>query len=127
MTDLLSLPRGLCVCGRPRHRGMCSERWALRRSGDGAPPRPPLQHSAPGTPKRRFTGRAIHELNGHPRCWIRFSDGAEGQFRAVTVDSIDQAHAAGAVVCPVQTERTDCCGTCALCWSTPKTIAFLRH
>lgn len=71
--------------------------------------------------------QAIDELNEHPRSWIRFSDGEEGQFRAVTVDSIEQAEATGAVVCPVQTSRTDCCGTCGLCWSTPKTIAFLRH
>ncbi len=70
---------------------------------------------------------AIDDLNEHPRCWIRFSDGEEGQFRAVTVDSEEQAATAGAIVCPVQTGKTDCCGTCALCWSTPKTIAFLRH
>ncbi len=31
------------------------------------------------------------------------------------------------IVCPVQTEQTNCCATCALCWSTPKAIAFLRH
>jgi hypothetical protein len=70
---------------------------------------------------------AIDWINQHPRCSIRFSDGEEGQFRAVTVDTEDQAAAAGAIVCPAQTGKTDCCGTCALCWSTPKTIAFLRH
>lgn len=276
-----------CVCGQPRHRGMCKARWALRRSGEGAPPRPKLQHSRPGTPKRRFTehtpagnpyvlavdhpavvegrslfakrqvrpalldrllkggennrkiggdvmkghlrgakvftlsleeratcpqtcarwrdcygnvmnwptriqpdddlmplleaelrklhakhgmilirlhvlgdffsveyvafwqrmldllpglhlygytarngceiGHAVHEMNEHARCWIRFSDGEEGQFRAVTIDSTDQAEAVGAIVCPVQTGRVGCCGECALCWATPKTIAFLRH
>lgn len=278
----------LCACGRPQHhRGMCSARWALRRSGQGVLPRPKLQHSAPGTPKRRFTehtpagnpyvlatdhpavidgttlflarrtspalmdrllkggennrkiggnvikghlrgakvftltleeratcprtctrwrdcygsvmnwpqriqadddlmplleaelrklcarhdkilvrlhvlgdfysvdyvafwrrmldllpglhlygytarngcdvGFAVDELNEHSRCWIRFSDGDDGQFRAVTVDSVDQAREAGAIVCPVQTGKVDCCGSCALCWATPKTIAFLRH
>lgn len=278
----------LCGCGRAlHHRGMCRERWALRRNGEGAPPRPKLQHSRPGTPKRRFTehtpagnpyalapdhpavveGRtlfaarrarpalmdrllkggennrkiggdvakghlrgtkvftltleeratcptscahwrdcygsvmnwpsriqadgdltplleaelrklcarhdkvlirlhvlgdffsveyvtfwftmldllpglhlygytarngcdiayAVDAMNEHPRCAIRFSDGEEGQFRAITVDNADQADSAGAIVCPVQTGKTDCCGTCALCWSTPKTIAFLRH
>lgn len=73
---------------------------------------------------------AIDEMNGHPRCWIRFSDGEEGQFRAVTVDSVEQATAAGAIVCPAQNEpagKSVCCSSCALCWSTPKTIAFLRH
>lgn len=70
---------------------------------------------------------AVWELNAHPRAWIRTSGGDPDQFRAITVDSADQADAVGAIVCPVQTGRTDCCGTCALCWSTPKTIAFLRH
>jgi hypothetical protein len=70
---------------------------------------------------------AIDWLNEHPRCWIRFSDGADNQFRAVSVDTVDQAKEAGAIVCPVQTNRVGCCGECALCWSTPKTIAFLRH
>ena len=69
----------------------------------------------------------IDEMNMHPRASIRWSDGGEGEFRAVTVESADQATAAGAIVCPAQTDRTDCCGTCALCWATPKTIAFLRH
>ena len=263
-----------CVCGRPPHRGMCTERWTLRRSGEGAPKRRFTEHTPPGNPyvlaedhpavvegrslfaKRQarpalldrllkggennrkiggdvmkghlrgakvftlsleeratcprtcalwrscygnvmnwpariqpdqdliplleaelrklharhqrmlirlhvlgdffsvdyvlfwhrmlrllpglhvygYTARngcpiahAIREMNEHPRCWIRFSDGDEGQFRAVTVDSIDQAEAAGAIVCPVQTDRVSCCGACALCWATPKTIAFLRH
>ena len=286
---MTALELSACVCGRPRHRGMCSERWALRRSGEGLPPRPKLkpEHSAPGTPKRRFTehtppgapytlaadhpavreartlfaarrvraalqdrllksaehnrkiggsvtkghlrgikvftltleeratcpktcvnfrdcygnnmnwssriqvdgdlmillsaevrklvavhgrilvrlhvlgdffstayvafwhallhalpglhlygytarngcaiGREIERINEHPRCWIRFSGGRPGQFRALTVESVDQAAEAGAIVCPVQTNRTDCCGTCGLCWSTPKPIAFLRH
>lgn len=281
----------ICVCGKPRHRGMCSERWRLRRAGEGLPPMPVRRASSPsGTPKRRFiehtpagnpyeltadhaavlTGRtlflartnepalmerlfkggennrkiggridkghlrgakvftltleeratcprscshwrdcygnnlnwptriaadddlmplleaelrklcarhakilvrlhvlgdffsleyvafwkrmletlpglhvygytarhgcdiawAIDALNGHARCWIRFSDGDDGQFRAVTVDTIEQAREAGAIVCPAQNEppgKSICCSNCALCWSTPRTIAFLRH
>lgn len=31
------------------------------------------------------------------------------------------------VICPAQTGKTDCCGTCALCWSTERVIAFLQH
>lgn len=34
------------------------------------------------------------------------------------------------LVCPAQTERTDCCATCALCWSPAMSevvIAFIRH
>ncbi len=32
-----------------------------------------------------------------------------------------------AIVCPAQTGASACCGTCALCWSTQKPIAFLAH
>lgn len=31
------------------------------------------------------------------------------------------------IVCHAQTGRTACCGTCALCWTSPRTIAFRRH
>lgn len=33
----------------------------------------------------------------------------------------------GAIVCPAQTGRSDCCATCALCWGTRRNIAFLAH
>lgn len=88
----------------------------------------------PGLHLYGYTGRngceiaeVVDQLNEHPRAWIRFSDGAEDQFRAITVDSVEQAEAAGAIVCPVQTGKTECCSSCALCWATPKTIAFLKH
>ncbi len=31
------------------------------------------------------------------------------------------------VICPAQSKKTDCCATCALCWQSDRTIAFLRH
>lgn len=31
------------------------------------------------------------------------------------------------IVCPVQTGKTDCCGTCGLCWTAYKPIQFLLH
>ena len=31
------------------------------------------------------------------------------------------------VVCPAQTDRTECCGTCGLCWQSEKSIAFIAH
>jgi hypothetical protein len=72
-------------------------------------------------------GREIHHLNGiEPERWrIRFSDGPAPLLRTVSVDR--ETDAGGAVVCPAQTGRSDCCGTCALCWATDKPIAFLRH
>lgn len=33
----------------------------------------------------------------------------------------------GAITCPAQTGGTDCCATCALCWSTDRPIRFLDH
>lgn len=70
---------------------------------------------------------AIARMNRGARCWIRTSDGDPGEFRAIVVENETHARALDAIVCPAQTGRTDCCGTCALCWATPKTIAFLRH
>lgn len=31
------------------------------------------------------------------------------------------------VLCPVQTEKTDCCGTCGLCWTMERPVEFVRH
>lgn len=33
----------------------------------------------------------------------------------------------GAIICPVETGASQCCGTCALCWATKKPIAFIQH
>lgn len=93
-----------------------------------------MLHRLPGLHLYGYTARTgsviadeITKMNKHPRCWVRFSGGTEGQFRAITVDTTDEAKVIGAIVCPVQTNRVGCCGECALCWSTPKAIAFLRH
>lgn len=72
--------------------------------------------------------REIEHMNNHPRCWIRFSNARAGRFRAVTIDAPDDK--GDAIICPAQHHpKADriCCASCALCWSTPKTIAFLRH
>lgn len=69
--------------------------------------------------------QAIDEMNAHPRASIRWSNGLPGEFRSFTVDNA--AEAGDAIICPAQSDKTDCCGTCALCWSTPRAIAFLRH
>lgn len=69
----------------------------------------------------------IDRINLSDRCWIRRSDGGEDEFRSIVVKDAEQATAAAAIICPVQTGRTQCCSTCALCWHTPKTIAFLEH
>lgn len=54
---------------------------------------------------------------------MRFSNGPVFTSRAAVVDRAGK----GALVCPAQTGRTDCCGTCALCWQSRRDITFLRH
>jgi hypothetical protein len=52
------------------------------------------------------------------RWWVRWSDRDEETWLA-TGDK--------GIVCPVQTGKTACCGTCALCWTVEKSIRFLVH
>lgn len=76
-------------------------------------------------------GKAIRALNilFPDRCRVRFSGrasvGGNGGEGAVVIDGAVADD--GAVICPAQTGATDCCATCALCWSMDKTVAFLRH
>ena len=58
------------------------------------------------------------------RCRVRFSGLDIGAHGAVVVESLAESRH---VVCPAQTDATDCCATCALCWSMDRTIEFLRH
>jgi hypothetical protein len=32
-----------------------------------------------------------------------------------------------AIPCPAQSEATDCCGSCGLCWNSARSIAFEKH
>lgn len=54
---------------------------------------------------------------------MRFSGLEGGRFAAQLVPD----HDAGAIVCPAQTGATECCATCALCWGSDRSIAFLKH
>jgi hypothetical protein len=61
--------------------------------------------------------------------WERFSvrfSGMPGELMAANVGEPDDVDPL-AIFCPAQTGATDCCGTCALCWQTDRTIAFRRH
>lgn len=71
-------------------------------------------------------GKMIEDMsrNNWARFAVRFSND-RGERSSVVVASEDKA--TEAVVCPAQTGKTDCCGTCGLCWSTQRAIAFLRH
>lgn len=71
-----------------------------------------------------------HVIRAFPRYQtaIRFSNRPSTPYYpgTVTVETAADAPKA-AIVCPAQTGGTDCCGTCALCWQTDRTIAFLEH
>ena len=62
---------------------------------------------------------------GWRRAAIRFS-GQPHEERASQVIGAGET-VGDAVLCPAQTGATDCCGTCALCWHSQRSIAFRRH
>ncbi len=56
---------------------------------------------------------------------IRWSNGGADQDCTLPVRTVDET--VNAIVCPEQTGKTAGCGTCALCWTTRRNIAFLEH
>jgi hypothetical protein len=69
-------------------------------------------------------GREIVAMNAEGnRCWIRFS-GALGAMGSLVIAN---AAASVHVLCPARSDKTDCCGTCGLCWTMQKPIEFVRH
>lgn len=72
-------------------------------------------------------GAAVAALRG--QLWSRFAvrtSGLQQALGAFVVDSEAEVPK-GSVLCPAQTGKTETCGTCGVCWSTDKPIAFLRH
>lgn len=60
------------------------------------------------------------------RAMIRSSNGARHNLATVSIKAETDCPP-DAFVCPEQTGKTICCATCAACWSTTKTVAFLEH
>jgi hypothetical protein len=62
------------------------------------------------------------------RVAIRFS-GLNSPTKASVLqgDSNGEGVSSSAIPCPAQTGATDCCATCALCWSSDRSISFARH
>jgi len=77
-------------------------------------------------PPESEIGQVICQLLGvHPeRFCIRFSGLDAPEHGSVVVNSADETEH---LICPAQLGKTDCCATCALCWHSDRTIAFLRH
>lgn len=84
----------------------------------------PALHCFGFTARECEIGDAVRELADAD--WTRFAvrtSGAGGDNRASRIAGNDDT----ALICPAQTGKTDCCATCALCWQSDRTIAFLRH
>lgn len=76
-----------------------------------------------------FTRLAV--LNGvwPLRCSIRYSREEPGERHAIVLKN-GAPVPENTIVCPAQTEKSECCATCGLCWSPSaydKTIAFIEH
>ena len=75
-------------------------------------------------------GRAVFELAymRWSRFAVRVSEQGHHPMSAVVVEDINSV--GEAILCPAQTEASECCATCGLCWASgtkEKPIAFLRH
>ena len=69
-------------------------------------------------------GRYLVSMNAEgDRCWIRFSGALGAMGSLVIANEAASVH----VLCPAQTGKTDCCGTCGLCWTMQRPIEFVRH
>ena len=55
---------------------------------------------------------------------IRVSAGGKPELCSEVVD--DESEATG-IVCPAEKDENKCCATCGLCWTSTRTITFLRH
>lgn len=77
-------------------------------------------------PPQSDIGQVVCEMIGvwPERFHVRFSGWNGPKNGSVVVDSADETEH---VVCPAQTGKTDCCATCAFCWHSDRTVAFLRH
>lgn len=73
-------------------------------------------------------GEALALLNSKygERSMIRYSNSGMESQSTVSI-SAEADCPPDAFVCPEQTNRTQCCATCAACWSTTKNVAFLDH
>lgn len=69
-------------------------------------------------------GRALWMLATN---WERFAVRFSGMAGPMLASQLIPNEDPGAIRCPAQTEATDCCATCALCWHSQRSIAFAKH
>lgn len=75
-------------------------------------------------------GDAVADLRD--RHWDRFAirtsnDVTTNRSAGVIADTSGHEDRSGAFVCPAETGKTDCCGTCGLCWTSDKRVLFVEH
>jgi hypothetical protein len=85
----------------------------------------PALHVFGFTARECEIGDAVRDLaeNNWSRFAVRRSGGRGDVMAAQILPDADPM----AITCPAQLGKTDCCATCALCWQSDRTIAFLRH
>jgi len=84
-------------------------------------------------PRGSEIGAAVKRLTDKrwDRFAMRFSDAVSKPQGTTTIWRVPEAdNIPEGLVCPAQTGKTDCCGTCGICWSETardKTIVFVAH
>lgn len=87
---------------------------------------------------RKFEALHVYGYTAHPidseigRFILHARDLLDGRFAIRHSEHDGEEWCAGStltdgIVCPAQTEKTECCATCALCWQTSKNIVFIAH
>jgi hypothetical protein len=75
-------------------------------------------------------GRALMMMATHhwDRFAMRFSNAGLAEMGTATVyDPTIRGKTELGIVCPAQTEETECCASCALCWQSKENIVFIGH
>jgi len=72
-------------------------------------------------------GEAINELNTPGRCAIRQSRNFAYNENSDWSYAAEESFEGASFDCPEQTGKVKDCVSCALCWTTPKTVRFLSH
>jgi hypothetical protein len=70
-------------------------------------------------------GAALWQLAGNQ--WDRFAVRFSGMRGEMMASQLVPDNHPQAIQCPAQTDATDCCATCGLCWHSRRSIAFRKH
>lgn len=86
----------------------------------------PALHVYGYTSRTDEIGLAVEKLATNN--WERFAVRTSANLKLPATAVQMNGQTINGIVCPAETGKTDCCGSCALCWAAPeKTIVFLEH